>query len=184
MKAAVEIVAERGFSGASIDAIAERSGVARSTIYRHWPQRMDLLLQAVGAEVGRLQALVVGDLRTDLIAISTNIAELLLSEPVGSACASMILESRRDPSIDELLQRFVKQRKRAAVQVIEKAIARGEIAAGSEAGAMVDDLVAPIFFQALVLRVSIGEARIEKHIDRWLQRYGMNLVYTGDRDAD
>ncbi|MFC2153638.1 TetR/AcrR family transcriptional regulator, partial [Actinomycetota bacterium] len=52
MRTAIDIVAERGFQGASIDAIAQRSGVARSTIYRHWPDKSDLLLEAIGAAIG------------------------------------------------------------------------------------------------------------------------------------
>ncbi|MEX1280276.1 MAG: helix-turn-helix domain-containing protein, partial [Acidimicrobiia bacterium] len=67
--AAVEVVAERGFSGATIDAIAQRSGVARSTIYRHWPDRGDLLLEAVSDRVGPVEASVTGDLREDLIGL-------------------------------------------------------------------------------------------------------------------
>ena len=118
---------------------------------------MDLLLEAVGAEVGRVDALLVGDLRSDLIAITSHLAELLTSEPVGSVSASMILESRRDPALDELRKRFVGQRRSAAAQVIRDAVSRGELAADTDAGAMVDEIAAPIFFRTLVLHVPIDQ---------------------------
>jgi len=173
LRAAVELVGEQGFSGASIEAIAKRSGVARSTIYRHWPQRMDLLLEAVGVAVGHIDALVVGDLRSDLIAIGTHLAEMLTSEPVGSASASLILESRRDPAIDELRKRFVEQRKHAAAQIIAEAMKRGELALSTDPESMVNDIAAPIFFRALVLRVNLDREWIEDHIDRWLHQYAV-----------
>ena len=72
--AAIEIVAERGFAGASIDAIAQRAGVARSTIYRNWPTRVDLLLEAVGSELDPIESLAMGDLRAELAAIGTHLA--------------------------------------------------------------------------------------------------------------
>jgi AcrR family transcriptional regulator len=172
LKAAVEIVGEQGFSGASIEAISQRSGVARSTIYRHWPQRMDLLLEAVGEEVRDVDALITGDLHSDLISISTHLARLLTSEPVGSVIASLILESRRDPAIDELRRRFIEQRRLAAAQVIDGGISRGELPANTDAGALVNDLAAQVFLQTLVLRAPIDRPWVEDLIDQWLKKYG------------
>src|ERR1035437_5401664 len=100
--AAIEIVAERGFAGASIEAIAQRAGVARSTIYRNWPTRVDLLLEAVGSELDPIESLAMGNLRADLAAIATHLAELLTSQRMGSVVASIILEARRDSELEEL----------------------------------------------------------------------------------
>ena len=171
LEAAIQVLGERGFAGASIDAIAQRCGVARSTIYRHWPQRMDLLLEAVTAHVGPIETLAVGDLREDLVAIGTHLAELLTSEPIGSVVASMVLESRRDPGLDELRQRFVGQRHQSVTQVVSEAIARGELPPGIEPSGMGNDLAAQIFFKAIVLLEAIDRAWVEGHVDRWLERY-------------
>jgi AcrR family transcriptional regulator len=172
LEAAIQVLGERGFAGASIDAIAQRCGVARSTMYRHWPQRMDLLLEAVTAQVGPIETLAVGDLREDLVEIGAHLAELLTSEPIGSVMASMILESRRDAGLDDLRRRFVGQRRQAVAQVVSDAVARGELPPGTEPSGMGNDLAAQIFFKALVLHEPIDRAWVEGHVDRWLERYG------------
>ena len=59
LDAAIEVIAEHGFAGTTIDAIASRSGVARSTIYRNWNGRTELMLEAVRARVGPVPGLVV-----------------------------------------------------------------------------------------------------------------------------
>ena len=169
LQTAVEIVAERGFAGASIDAIAQRSGVARSTIYRHWPQKMDLLLEAVGSAAGDIGSLAVGDLREDLVAVCTHLAELLGSEPLGSVAASIILESRREPALDELRRKLIAQRRLAAEQVIGDAMSRGDLRDDVRADAIANDLAAQIMFRSLVLRAPMGRAWIENLVDRVLR---------------
>ncbi|MGB5433694.1 MAG: TetR/AcrR family transcriptional regulator [Acidimicrobiia bacterium] len=169
LQTAVEIVAEQGFAGASIDAIAQRSGVARSTIYRHWPQKMDLLLEAVGSAAGDIGSLTVGDLREDLIAVSTHLAELLGSEPRGSVMASIILESRREPALDELRRKLIAQRQLAVERVIGDAMSRGDLRDTERADVIANDLAAQIMFRSLVLRESMDRAWIEDLVDRVLR---------------
>lgn len=172
LEAAVEVVAERGFAGATIDAIAQRSGVARSTIYRHWSDRMDLLLEAVTARVGPVQASTAGDLREDLIVLVLRLGELLGSDPIGSVAAALILESRRDPQLDRLRMRFVTERRQAAARVIQQAVSRGDLELSAEPGALADDLGSPVFFRTLVMHSPVDRSWAEKHVDRWLDRYG------------
>ena len=172
MRTAIDIVAERGFQGASIDAIAQRSGVARSTIYRHWPDKSDLLLEAIGAAVGDVTALTVGVLRTDLIAIATHLAEMLAAEPMGSVVASVVLESRREPALDDLRRRLISQRQQLAREVIAEAIDRGELDASTDSDAMAFDLAAPIFFRSMVIRAPLDSEWVGRHVDRVLAQHG------------
>ena len=170
--AAIEIVAERGFAGASIDAIAQRAGVARSTIYRNWPTRVDLLLEAVGSELDPIESLAMGDLRTELAAIGTHLAELLTSQRMGSVVASIILEARRDSELEELRQRFLASRRDAMNAVIGAAIARGDLPPDIDVQRAGDELAAQVLFQALVLRADVDRSHVLDLVDRWLERYG------------
>lgn len=145
---------------------------------------MDLLLEAVAEVVGPAESLAKGELRRDLVAISTHLAEMLTSDPVGSDTASMILESRRDASLDELWQRFVDQRKRGASEVIRGAVKRGVLPAETDIEAMVDDLAAPLISRALVSRVPVEPEWIEVDVDHYLGRCGARrrMDETGDAD--
>ena len=68
LDAAAEVISDVGFGRASIEAISKRSGVARSTIYRDWPKREDLLLESVGERIGPMKIADTGHFRADLIA--------------------------------------------------------------------------------------------------------------------
>ena len=172
LEATIEVIAERGFAGTTIDAIATRSGVARSTIYRNWNGRTELLLEAVRARVGPVPGRVVGEVRRDLVALCRHLAELLTHEPMASVAASLILESRRDPTLHALHRRFADERIGALAEVVERARARGELRHAPDGATVAADLGAAIFFRAMVLRLPIELDWLEAHVDDCLARYG------------
>lgn len=172
LDAAFEVIAQHGFGGATIDAIAARSGVARSTIYRNWDGRTELLLEAVRTRFGSLREQVVGDARRDLLALCTRLAELLTQEPMASVTAALILESRRDPALKELHRRFAEGRMREIEEIVEGATTRGELDPVADGGTVAADLGAAIFFRAMVLRAPVGADWLEAHVDDVLARYG------------
>ena len=172
--AAIDIVAERGFAGATIDAIARRAGVARSTIYRNWPNRFDLLLEATATEIGGIEAIPVGALRPDLVALVRHLAEVLASDRLGSVAAALIVESRRDAELDALRERFLEHRRQAVGKVMRTAIERGEVRADTDVLAAVDELSAAVFYRVMILRSTTDEAWAERLVDRWIESHGVD----------
>ena len=171
LDAAAELVGECGFGRASIEAISERSGVARSTIYRHWPERSELLVEAVGKRVGPVAAVDSGDLRTDLLQVFSHLGNLLSSEPTKCVAASFIAEAMRDPELAALHAKFTERRRAVSTTLIERAISRGDLPKTTDPAAMADDLAAPVFFRALILHQPIDKTWIESHVDRWIEIY-------------
>lgn len=169
--AAAELIGECGFGRASIEAISERSGVARSTIYRHWPERSELLLEAVRNKHEHFAVSVTGDLRTDLVAVYSHLGTFLTGETTGTLAASLMAEARRDPELAALHQKFTESRKSVVVGLISSAIERGEMPDGIRADQMADDMAAPLFFRVLVLHKPIDDKWVESHIDRWIGIY-------------
>lgn len=168
LAAAAELVAEVGYSDVTIEAIGERSGVARSTIYRHWKQLPELVLDALSAAIEGGEPPDTGALRDDLVAVISEFAGLLTSPQFRQIAIALVVESHRNPDIAELHGRFLRARQECAVSAIERGIERGEIPASVDPGAMTLDLVAPVFFRAMVLRAPLDDAFIEQHVDRWL----------------
>ena len=171
LDAAAELVGECGFGRASIEAISERSGVARSTIYRHWPERSELLVEAVGKRVGPVAAVDSGDLRTDLLQVFSHLGNLLSSEPTKCVAASFIAEAMRNPELAALHAKFTERRRAVSTTLIERAISRGDLPKTTDPAAMADDLAAPVFFRALILHQPIEKTWIESHVDRWIEIY-------------
>ena len=170
--AAMELVSECGFGRATIEGIAEKSGVARSTIYRHWDSLAEILHDAMVETVSAHGDVDTGTLRGDLIEIYTHLGEHLSSPTLGHIVVSMFAEARRDEKAAALLHRFSKERRQRVLDSIDAAKTRGELPESADGMQMTIDLAAPIFFRAIVLLETIDPDFIEAHVDRWLDHYG------------
>jgi len=171
LEATAELIGECGFGRTSIEAISERCGVARSTIYRHWPDRSELLLETVVKRMGSVEATDTGDLRSDLIRVYSHLGSLLTDQETRSLAASFIAESNRDPELAALHKKFTQSRRKRSSGLIKKAVDRGDLPPETDRNQMADDLAAGIFFRALILQQSIDDEWIESHVDRWISAY-------------
>ncbi len=171
LEATAELIGECGFGRTSIEAISERSGVARSTIYRHWPERTALLFESVGRKMERIQASYTGELRADLIITFSHLGEMLSNESTRSILASFFAESTRDPDMAKLNTKITKARRDAISRLIEDAVVQEQLPPETDSHQMADDLVAGIFFKGMILRESPDTHWIEAHVDRWITIY-------------
>ena len=170
--AAIELAGECGFGRTTIEAIAEKSGVARSTIYRHWDSLPELLHDAMHETVPSQPTIDTGSLRGDLLAIYQGLAAFTSSPTFGHIMVAMFAEARRDEKAAALLHRFSKERRQRVLDSIDAAKTRGELPESADGMQMTIDLAAPIFFRAIVLLETIDPDFIEAHVDRWLDHYG------------
>lgn len=131
LTATLELVAERGYAALVVDAVAERAGAARSVLYRRWPDKPHLVAAALAhARIGLVPDHGSGDLRTDLRTVLRNVADLL-SGPLGAACAVLHAERSAKPEVREAAARAGLETRRLALeQVLERAVAAGELRPG------------------------------------------------------
>src|SRR5262252_1189816 len=132
LEAAAELLLVQGLSAVSMDAIAERAGVSKATIYRWWPTKESLALDALFNEwaAARPPAQDTGSLRGDLLSLMRPWARLAASRPYGRVIAALITEAQMDPAFAaEYRARFVEPRRAQAAAVFRRAIERGEIPA-------------------------------------------------------
>ena len=117
LEAAAELLLARGLSAVSMDAVAERAGVSKATIYRWWPTKETLALDALYAEWAAtgLQSRDTGSLRGDLLSLLRPWARLAGSRPYGRVVAALLTEAQTDPVFaTEYRQRFVEPRRSRA----------------------------------------------------------------------
>src|SRR5947208_16940009 len=95
--AAVELLATHGFAGTTIEAIAARSGAAKTTIYRHWSDKRAVLLAAVEAIVPPATAPDHGNLRADLAAFARDVVRIVGTPPTSALVPALIDSADRDP---------------------------------------------------------------------------------------
>jgi AcrR family transcriptional regulator len=158
----LELLTEAGLGGLTIDDVAKRSGVAKTTIYRHWPNRSALVIDACSQMTdGDEDPPDTGSLEGDVKAVLTNLAELLVTARWSSILPSIVDAAERDPEIAELhssLQRWHAAPLRAA---LERAALRGDIIPKSDLSAIAAALLGPLYFRRWFSREPIDDCFVD-----------------------
>ena len=146
-----------GWRALSVDRIAERSGVHKTTIYRRWGSAADVALEAL-LEVGSDEIPIpdTGGLSGDLLALGRSISAAI-SDPVGRAVATAVIAEPESQALSELADSFWSERLAAAGVIVKRAIARGELDASVDAGRLVESIASQIWFRIMVRRGTVGE---------------------------
>jgi AcrR family transcriptional regulator len=142
---------ENGYAALTVDNVARRSGVHKTTIYRRWQDRESLVADAVtDLAAAKVPFPDTGDIDTDLRTLARSFVAFLNS-PTGKAVAAATLsDAGRIPEVADAKRRFFEDRFRRAQPVVSGAIARGELPAATDPAELVRTLVAPIYLRLLV----------------------------------
>src|SRR6478735_4196406 len=124
LAAATDLIVEKGVSNLTIEEVAHRSGVAKTTIYRHWPERASLVLDTVRSCFGEVPTPDTGSLRGDLDMYFGGMVMADLSGTVGHLMPALVDAAGRDSEIELLLDRISQERQRPIVEIVERAQAR------------------------------------------------------------
>jgi AcrR family transcriptional regulator len=152
LRAAGEIVLESGgLAGMTIEGVAERAGVGKASIYRRWPSKGALAFDAVVDGILATQPTPdTGSLEGDLTRVAENWIKLAQVRRGGRAVAHFIAEVQSDPDLAVAWrERFVDRIRSARRPIVERAIARGEIPAGSDPELIMDVLFGPLYHRYL-----------------------------------
>lgn len=151
LRAFFEVVAEQGYAAATMEAVAERAGVAKSTIYRRWPSRDALMIAAHGLLTDKNPPPDTGTLRGDLLSIASLLVENLGRPPLSLVAAATIGEMAHNAELAALFREaVVEQRLAMLVAIFERAVARGEIAPGEDWRLISEMLVGAVMFRVVV----------------------------------
>ena len=153
LTAAVELLAERGLAAMSIEEVAARAGVGKATIYRRWPSKGLLALDAFVTSFAEQQALPdTGNLRDDLIVALTAWVRAVTRTSMGPMLTGLIAEAQHDPSLRAAWRERVLEPLRTQHRVmLDRAVARGEIPATVD-----PEVVLDLFFGAAQHRLLLG----------------------------
>ncbi len=164
--ACAELIAQEGFAGVSIEAVAARSGAAKTTIYRHWPSREALCIEAFGACAGPDPVLPdSGVLRDDLIAVLSGLADRLNDPGWNASMTSLLDASGRDPELAALHRQTIAEKRLPLTGVLERAMARGDLDAGLDVETATALLAGPLFYRGIVSREPVDAALVATVVD-------------------
>jgi AcrR family transcriptional regulator len=160
LAAAGALLRERPLSEISMDAVAERAGASKATIYRWWPSKELLALDAMFSEWATPlpDDIDKGTLRDDLRALILPWVRRLRSAPFGRVVAALTVELHSDPAFLEAYHtRFLEPRRAPGRAAFERAAERGEIPADTDIDLALDMLYGPIYHRLLNLHAPLDE---------------------------
>jgi AcrR family transcriptional regulator len=168
LAAAADLLLDRGLPGVSMDAVAERAGVSKATIYRWWPTKESLALDALFTEWAAVQPRLrdTGTLRGDLLALLRPWARLATSKPYGRVIGALVTEAQTDPAFAaEYLRRVVEPRRDQARAIFRRAIERGEIPADTKIEVAVDMVYGPLYHRLLHGHAPLNDRFVRDVVD-------------------
>jgi len=170
-----ELLLEHGLAGANMDAVAERAGVSKATIYRWWPSKETLALEAVYRAWSDVEPRLTdtGSLRGDLRAMLLPWARRLRERPYGRVIAAFVTEAQTNPAFAEQYRtRFVQPRREEGRAALARAAARGEIPTDTNVEVALDLLYGPLYHRLLHQHARLTDRFVTDVVDTVVRGLG------------
>jgi AcrR family transcriptional regulator len=151
LHAADDLLVEHGFGALTVEAIARRAGVAKQTIYRWWPSKVEILLDTLIEDSSkRLPVPTEQPTAESIRGYLRRFARFLTRDPAGKVLLALIAEAQHDPTTaTSFHQRYLGPRRRQERDMLARGIDAGEFSPRLGPGAAIDALVGPIVYCAL-----------------------------------
>lgn len=163
--ATLDLLAEVGYAGVSIDAIAKRSGVARTTIYRHWPSLAELVQDAATSTMGIKVVDDTGDPRADLTAHLRMLVDKLTNSDWGRLLPTVVDAASRDAGVAELQRRSTAERRGAAMAIARRGVERGQLRDDVDIELIGEMVAGVLFTRHLVTHLPVTDELVDELLD-------------------
>lgn len=168
-EAAIAELAEIGYGRFTIESVARRAGVGKSTVYRHWGGKLSLIADALETlnqqpvpEAGE------GTARERVERLLNHLAEILLHSTFSACVPALIDAAERDPTVRDFYHGYSARRRQTLVSVIADGVAAGDFPAGLDPELASLALVGPIFYRRLMTREPFDPALVPVLVDNVL----------------
>jgi len=164
LRATHEELGRVGYGALRVEDVAARSGVNKTTIYRRWPTKAELVAAALLASDEEREEPDTGTLRGDLLA-AVMASVRLCQTPTGRGIVSMMQMERADPEVEAIARRLGQRRRQLNATLIERGIARGELPADTSIDLVLDLVFAPVYARIMRQGEDVSEAYVAAVID-------------------
>jgi len=170
LDAAVDLLSEQGFLALTIEAVAARAGVAKTTLYRRWANKDDLLLDAVSCIKGPSFEPPGDSVRGDLLVMITRMRDGWFKGRFGRLMGRLAADGIDRPDLyREGKERYVAPRHAAMRRVIQRGVAEGSIRDDVDPEWVISMLAAPVISAALTHQDPLPDAQLEFIVDTVLR---------------
>ncbi len=177
LAATLDLIAEHGVTGVTVDTVAARVGASKATIYRHWGSRARLIHAAISHMQWAFVEPDTGSLRADLTVLLRQLVAYLTRPDIGPAIPSFLEAAARDPELAALRDETVGGGRAVYERVIRRGIERGELRPGTDPGLFTDLVMAPFIYRQVATRSPRTAADIGPVIDAVLGGFRPDVTH-------
>lgn len=154
---------ETGYAALTVERVADRAGVHKTTIYRRWKDRENLIVDALSEQIAEeIPMPDTGTIEGDLRDMAASFARWATSAPGQAMLAALLSDAVRIPEVAQARRRIFGDRLRRGEPVIIRALERGELPAGTAPAEVIKALVAPLYLRLLITGEPLDEQATER----------------------
>ncbi len=159
LRATVDLLAEEGYAGVTMEGVAATAGVSKATVYRRWPSKSALVVDAISAcRESSWQPPDTGSAREDLLAFVRGFRDHLRTSDAGRVMPALVAELARSPELAATFRDgFIAPRRARVVEAILRGVDRGEIRSDVDPELVADAVVAVLQHRFLVTGMEIDD---------------------------
>jgi TetR/AcrR family transcriptional regulator of autoinduction and epiphytic fitness len=151
LEAVLGELGEVGYGAFSIEGVAARAGVGKSTIYRHWDGKFELVVDAYQTLKAQATVPEEGTVRERVTVYLQQVAALVADSTYSACMPALIDAAARDPRMKEFHSRFSAERRAVLVDLLQSGVESGELPATADPDLLADALVGPIVLRRLMM---------------------------------
>ncbi len=167
LRAAVDLLADEGYGGVTMEGVAARAGVGKATVYRRWPCKSALVVDAIDTcREHASQPPDTGSVRADLLAFVRGFMHHLRTSDAGRVMPALVAELARSPELASAFREgFVAPRRAKVLEAVRRGVERGEVRPGVDAELVADGVVALLMHRFLITGMPIDDDLPERVVD-------------------
>ena len=172
LAAAIEEFAEHGYEGLRVEAIAERAGVAKSTLYRRYPNKTDLLQAALWQARSTDPPVPHTDsLEQDLFVVVRRLRDTFASDDIGRLIPTILEAGSRHPEFASAHREYITERRRGGLERVAAAITDGDLPDDTDVQLFMDMAVGAIFYRSFVSGAALDDDTLHELVRQTLRAH-------------
>ncbi len=172
LDAGTALLFEKGPDGVTPAAVASAARISRTTLYKYWPTRADLLFDVLEEVEPHPEIELQGDLRADLLVLLGTYCAGMNDPEARKVFSSVLARAQWDADTREVQLKMEEYALGHLDRVFTAAVERGQLTAEVDPRVEADHLMGPMLFRVLVTREDLTDDDVERIVDRWLATTG------------
>ena len=162
VKTTFDLLEEEGFAHLTIQKIVQRSGLAKTTIYRRWPNLASIVMDAFLFDMAAVAPISAKETAAETVRTSMRLFTRTLKTRRGQLLRALLSRAQYDPDLKEAFWlRWIKPRRDALTEVLQRGVAAGEFRKGLDLDIVIDGLYGPIYYRLLVPYADLSNSYVE-----------------------